>query len=150
MQRVGAQALVDWASASQFKPEINDAFELGAKYNARPASTFNVALFRQLFRNFQLNTFNGTFIVQNINGCKDDLGGADEDQSKFTAAPNFNAAAATSGACDEDDVKPACVSHGVEIEASTRPMRDLRLNAGLVYANTKYRDDLVGSDAARR
>ena len=30
----------------------------------------NVALFRQQFKNFQLNTFNGiSFIVQNINGC---------------------------------------------------------------------------------
>ena len=38
----------------------------------------NVAVFRQLFRNFQLNTFNGlNFIVENINGCNDDLVGGD-------------------------------------------------------------------------
>ena len=33
----------------------------------------NVALFRQEFQNFQLNTFNGSvFLVQNINGCDAD------------------------------------------------------------------------------
>src|SRR5690606_8656265 len=37
-------------------------------------------------------------------------------------------------------------SQGIELETSFRPMRDLRLNAGLTYANTKYRGDLVGTD----
>ena len=63
----------------QFNPEINDAFELGAKYNGRGFDV-NVALFRQLFRNFQLNTFNGV----NLRGrehqrAADDLDGADTD-----------------------------------------------------------------------
>ena len=79
----GAQALV---GNLQFDPEINDAFELGAKYTTR-GFTFNVSLFRQQFKNFQLNTFDGTvFIVQNINGCTGDLGGTDEDQSKFAGS----------------------------------------------------------------
>ena len=83
----GAQALV---SRLQFDPEIVDAFEIGGKYSAG-GILFNFALFRQEFKNFQLNTFDGTvFIVQNINGCEEDLAGLDEDQSKFSTAPNFN------------------------------------------------------------
>ena len=62
----GAQALV---GNLQFDPEINNAYEIGAKYSRGPL-TLNVALFRQDFKNFQLNTFNGTvFLVQTINGC---------------------------------------------------------------------------------
>ena len=139
----GAQALV---GNLQFDPETVDAFELGGKFSAR-GLTFNVSLFRQDFKNFQLNTFDGTvFIVQNINGCDDDLGGLDEDQSKFATAPNFNPAAAASGVCDEDDVTWGVRSQGIELEASYRPMRDLRLNAGLTLARTKYNKDLVGTD----
>jgi len=139
----GAQAL---ASGLQFDPEIVDAFELGAKYSAG-GLTFNVSLFRQQFKNFQLNTFDGTvFIVQNVNGCTSDLGGTDEDQSAFAAAPNFNAGAAASGACDKDDVAYGVRSQGVELEASYRLMRDLRLNAGLTVSRTSYRSDLVGTD----
>src|SRR5688500_4563341 len=109
--------------------------------------TFFVSLFRQQFQNFELNTYAGTlFIVQNVNGCTEDLCCADRDQSKFSTAPNFNAAAATTGACDKDDVGYGVRSQGLELEASVRPMRDLRLNAGLTLASTKYRDDLVGTD----
>ena len=44
-------------------------------------------MFRQLFRDFQLNTFNGlNFVVENVNSCSDDLGGADEDNSGVTGA----------------------------------------------------------------
>ena len=139
----GAQALV---GRLQFDPETVNAFEVGGKFSSRGV-TFNVALFRQDFKNFQLNTFDGTvFIVQNVNGCKDDLGGLDEDQAKFATAPNFNAAAAATGVCDEDDVTWGVRSQGIELEASVRPMRDLRLNAGLTWASTKYNDDLVGTD----
>ena len=151
----GAQALV---GRLQFDPEIVDAFELGAKYSQR-GFIFNVALFRQLFRNFQLNTFDGTvFIVQNVNGCESDLGGADRDQSVNPGSPNFippvvapGAAfnlnpAADTGRCDEDDVGWGVRSQGIELEATVLPMRDLRLNLGLTYADTKYRDDLVGDD----
>ena len=46
------------------------------KYSRGPI-TLNVVAFRQDFRNFQLNTFNGTvFLVQTINGCSADLGTA--------------------------------------------------------------------------
>jgi outer membrane receptor protein involved in Fe transport len=139
----GAQALV---GALQFDPETVDAFELGGKFTARGV-TFNVSLFRQDFKNFQLNTFDGTvFIVQNINGCDSDLGATDQDQSKFSTAPNFNPAAATSGACPSGDVGYGVRSQGVEIESSVRVRPDLRLNAGFTYARTKYRGDLVGRD----
>jgi outer membrane receptor protein involved in Fe transport len=42
----------------EFEPEINDAFELGAKFNGRGIDV-NVAAFHQSFRVLQLNTFNG-------------------------------------------------------------------------------------------
>ena len=39
----------------------------------------NAAVFHQRFRDFQLNTFNGTvFIVQTINSCSTDLDEADQ------------------------------------------------------------------------
>ena len=151
----GAQALV---GNLQFDPEINDAFELGAKYSRR-GFTFNVALFRQQFKNFQLNTFDGTvFIVQNVNGCESDLGDADQDQSVNPGSPNFippailpGAAfnlnpAADTGVCDKGDVGWGVRSQGIELEAMVAPMPDLRLNFGLTLADTKYRKDLVGDD----
>ena len=144
----GAQALV---GNLQFDPEINDAFELGGKFS-RGGLTLNFAIFRQQFKNFQLNTFDGSvFIVQNVNGCTSSLGGLDEDQSKFAGAPNFigpvnSTAAALSGVCDEDDVSWGVRSQGFELEAAVRLMSDLRMTAGLTYADTRYRKDLVGTD----
>ena len=118
----------------EFKPEINDAIELGMKYNGRGFDV-NVALFHQLFRDFQLNTFNGlNFIVENINSCENDLANADEDNSPVT------------GACDEDDTRAGVKNYGVEVEVFTRPFEDVSINGGFVYASTRYRDDLVGSD----
>ncbi|HET7816440.1 MAG TPA: TonB-dependent receptor [Sphingomicrobium sp.] len=151
----GAQALV---GNLQFDPETVDAFELGGKYSRR-GFIFNFALFRQQFKNFQLNTFDGTvFIVQNINGCGTDLGAGDTDQSVNPGASNFippviaagsafnlNPAAQT-GRCDEDEVGWGVSSTGVELEATFLPMRDLRLNLGFTYAETKYRENLVGRD----
>ena len=119
--------------ALKFKPETNDAFELGAKYNGR-GFDINVAVFHQLFKNFQLNTFNGlNFIVENINSCKDDLAAADTDNDPAT------------GACT-GGTRAGVRSQGIEIEAFTRPMRYLDINAGIVYSDTKYRDNLVGAD----
>jgi iron complex outermembrane recepter protein len=139
----GAQALV---GNLQFDPEINDAFELGAKYSSGPLS-LNVAIFRQQFENFQLNTFNGTvFLVQNVNGCSTDLAGADRDQNTFPTAPNFNAGAVASGACAANQVTYGVRSQGVEIEAALRPSRDVNVSLGLTFADTKYRNDLVGND----
>ena len=117
----------------EFKPETNDAFEIGAKYNGQ-GFDLNVALFHELFSDFQLNTFNGlNFIVENINACKSSLNGADSDNDP------------TTGQCT-NGTKAGVVSQGVEIEAFTRPMRYLDLNAGLTYADTKYRDNLVGAN----
>ena len=140
----GAQALV---GALQFEPEKVNAYEIGAKYSTGPFS-LSVAGFRQEFKSFQLNTFDGTvFIVQNVNGCSESLAGGDRDQSKFAAAPNFNAAASATGACAADNVGYGVVSQGVELEASLVPVRDFRVSAGFTYADTRYRDNLVGNNA---
>lgn len=119
--------------ALKFKPEINDAFEVGAKYNGRGVDV-NIAVFHQLFRNFQLNTFNGlNFIVENINACKDDLNGADTDNLAAT------------GACT-GGTKAGVKSYGFELEVFTRPIPNVSWNFGLVNSNTKYRHNLIGSD----
>ncbi|RYY26512.1 MAG: TonB-dependent receptor [Sphingomonadales bacterium] len=140
--QAGTQAL---AANLQFDPETVTSYELGLKYGSGPF-TASVAVFRQEFRNFQLNTFNGTvFLVQNINGCKTDLGGGDRDQSKFTGGANYNANASATGSCAPGNVTHGVVSSGIEIEASLVPMRDLRIGLGLTYAKTKYNDQLVGN-----
>jgi outer membrane receptor protein involved in Fe transport len=132
--QTGCQGIVASGEDLQFKPETNDAFELGAKYNGRGFDV-NVAVFRQLFRNFQLNTFNGlNFIVTNINACKDDLPeGSDTDNDPAT------------GACT-GGTTAGVRSQGVEVEVFTRPMPFLDVNAGVTYSDTKYRDNLVGAD----
>ncbi|MGN6595369.1 TonB-dependent receptor [Sphingopyxis terrae] len=140
--QAGAQALAD---NLQFDPELVTSYELGAKYSTGPFSA-GLTFFRSDFKNFQLNTFNGTvFLVQNINGCSSDLGGGDRDQSKFTGAPNYNAAAAATGACPTDDVSWGVRAEGFELEASLVPARNFRMTAGLTYAKTKYRANLVGT-----
>ena len=99
--------------------------------------TLNVAAFRQEFSNFQLNTFNGTvFLVQNINGCGTDLGTA---PTRDLSAGDRRLRGRTTS------------SHGVIATASSSRRRSgraatCRVTAGLTYANTHYRDDLVGSD----
>ncbi|MGA9580607.1 MAG: TonB-dependent receptor [Allosphingosinicella sp.] len=149
----GAQALV---GNLQFDPEINTAIELGAKYSRGPL-TLNAVLFRQDFKNFQLNTFNGTvFLVQTVNGCGVDLGGADRDQSLLPGAPNFVAPppanplanpAAVTGACPAGEVGYGVRSEGLELESALRVRRDLNVTLGLTYANTRYRSQLVGNDS---
>jgi len=126
----GAQALV---GNLQFDPEIVNAFEIGLKYSSRPFS-LNIAAFRQDFKNFQLNTFNGSvFLVQTVNGCNTNLNGADRDASAAT------------GACAASDVGYGVRAQGIEIEASLRPIRDVTVGLGLTYSQTKYRDNLVGN-----
>ena len=138
----GAQALV---GNLQFDPEKVTAYEVGAKYSTGPFSA-SVAVFRSEFRNFQLNTFNGTvFLVQTINGCDASLGITDSDQNQSAAAPNFNAAPATTGACAPGDVSYGVRAQGVELETSIAPARNFRVGLGLTYAETAYRSDLVGS-----
>ena len=128
----GAQALV---RNLQFDPELVDSYEIGAKYATGPFS-LSLAAFRSEFSNFQLNTFNGTvFLVQNINGCKNLVGGstADTDLS------------ASTGSCAAGDVTYGVRTQGFELEALLVPVRDFRVAAGLTYASTKYRGDLVGN-----
>jgi outer membrane receptor protein involved in Fe transport len=118
----------------EFEPEINDAFEIGAKFNGRGIDV-NVAAFQQSFRNFQLNTFNGlNFFVENINGCSTDLNGADSDNI------------IGNGACSDDDLEAGVVSRGVEVEVFTRPVQDVSVNVGATFADTRYADDLVGTE----
>jgi iron complex outermembrane recepter protein len=128
----GCQGIVASGADLQFKEETNDAFELGLKYNGRGIDV-NVALFRQLFDNFQLNTFNGlNFVVENINSCSKDLDGADVDNS------------GTTGACT-GKTRAGVKSLGAELEVFTRPLKDVSMNFGLVYADTRYRHNLVGA-----
>jgi iron complex outermembrane receptor protein len=117
----------------QFAPEVNNAFELGMKYNG-PGIDVNLSLFRQDFKDFQLNTFNGlNFEVATVNSCEDDLGGADGDSSSAT------------GTCT-GKLRSGVRSQGVELEVFTRPFRDASLNLGMTYVQTKYRNELVGQD----
>lgn len=121
--------------ALQFAEETVDAFEIGAKYSTREFG-LSVAAFRQEFSNFQLNTFNGSFyLVQNINSCSADLGGADRDANPAT------------GACSPDDVQPGVIAQGVEIEASLNPTPDLAFTMGVTYSDTSYENNLIGDDS---
>ncbi|MCV0382944.1 MAG: TonB-dependent receptor [Erythrobacter sp.] len=131
---VGNPALTGAAANLQFDQETVDAFELGAKYSTREFG-LSLAAFRQEFSNFQLNTFNGSvFLVQNINGCDTDLGGADRDPSGAT------------GFCDIDAVAPGVIAQGVEVEATVNPVRDLGFTFGFTYADTKFEDNLIGNE----
>ncbi|NIJ06926.1 outer membrane receptor protein involved in Fe transport [Sphingomonas vulcanisoli] len=117
-----------------FKPETVDAFELGAKLHRR-AFDLDIALFHQVFRNFQLNSYTGTnFIVSNVEGCTTGLGATDSDNI------------GNNSACSS--LKSGVVSKGVELEAALRPVGDVTLTAGFTYADTRYRGDIVGSPDA--
>ena len=116
-----------------FEPEKVDAFEIGAKYDGR-GFDLNVAAFHQVFDGFQLNTFNGLFFeVENVNACKQDLGGADTDNDP------------TTGACP-GGTKGGVKSMGVEVEAFLQPMEDIDVNLGATVVDTQYRENLVGID----
>jgi iron complex outermembrane receptor protein len=131
--QTGCQGIVASGADLQFKPEINDAFEAGFKYHGRGIDV-NFALFHQVFRDFQLNTFNGlNFFVETLNSCSEDLGGADVDNNPRT------------GACTGHK-KAGVRSQGFELEAFTRPLPDLAWNGGLVMSDTKYRRNLIGAD----
>jgi outer membrane receptor protein involved in Fe transport len=133
--QAGTQALV---RNLQFDPELVDSYEIGAKYATGPIS-LSLAAFRSDFSNFQLNTFNGTvFLVQNINGCNGDLVGGPASDTDTSA---------TTGACAAGDVGYGVRTEGVELEAQLNPAANFSVNAGLTYAKTDYRDDLVGNAA---
>ena len=128
----GAQALV---GNLQFDPELVDSYELGAKFSNGPFG-LSVSAFRSDFSSFQLNTFNGTvFLVQNVNGCDNLVGGSSAD----TDLSN------TTGSCAKDDITYGVRTQGLELEASLTPARNFRMAAGLTYAKTTYRDDLIGT-----
>ncbi len=124
----GAQALV---RGLQFDPELVNAYEIGAKYATGPFS-LSISGFRSDFSNFQLNTFNGAvFVVQTINGCQ-------------------TAVNPTNGTCAADNIGWGVRAQGVELEASLNPAPMLRVSAGLTYAETRYRSDLVGNASGAR
>ena len=117
----------------KFEPETVKSMEIGAKLDLRSVQ-LNVAAFRAVYDQFQLNTFNGTnFVVENIQACRDDLNGADQDGSAAT------------GACAADRVKGGVTSTGVEVEGLLFPAPDVSVNLGLTYAESKYRRNLVGA-----
>ncbi len=129
----------------QFEPETVDSMEIGAKLDLR-SFQLNVAAFRAVFDQFQLNTFNGTnFIVENIQSCSDDLNGGDSDFAGLpvNGVPLTGAEAAATGACT-GSVKGGVTSTGIEVETLFFPVDDLTVNLGLTYAETKYRRNLVG------
>lgn len=114
----------------EFEPETVDAWELGLKYNGRKLD-LNVAAFNQTFGNFQLNTYTGLgYVVENIQSCSEDLGGADRDLSD------------TTGSCTSG-TRGGLVSKGIEVEANLNASKHLRTSLGLTLADTRYRDDLV-------
>ena len=77
----------------------------------------NIAVFHEVFRNFQLNTFNGlNFVVENVNSCSENLSGADGDNSALT------------GACT-GKTRAGVKSQGFELEIYTRPIRNVQWNA---------------------
>ncbi len=128
----GAQALV---GKLQFDPEQVDSYELGAKYSTGPFS-LSVSAFRSDFSNFQLNTFNGTvFLVQTINGCNNLVGGSSADTD----------ASAATGTCAAGDITYGVRTQGFELEAALVPARNFRVAAGLTYARTKYKGDIIGN-----
>ncbi len=119
----------------QFEEETVTAYEIGMKYSTRKFSA-GISAYRQEFKNFQLNTFNGAFyLVQNVNACGDSLGGADMDGD------------VTTGACAPDNVEPGVVAQGVEFEATLTPIPDLITTFGITYSDTSYEDDLIGNDS---
>jgi len=129
----GAQALV---RNLQFDPEMVDSYELGAKYSTGPFS-LSLSAFRSDFSSFQLNTFNGTvFLVQNVNGCDNLVGGSNADTDLSNAT----------GSCAPGDVSYGVRTQGFELEGSLVPARNFRVAAGLTYASTKYRNDLIGTN----
>ena len=131
-RNIGGRGAAFGTANLQFDAEKVNAYEAGFKYNTADFR-LNVAAFRQDFKDFQLNTFNGSvFLVQNVDSCGTALNGADRDPSPAT------------GACAPGDVKPGVRSQGVEVEASIYPARDIAISAGYTYADTKFRNDLIG------
>lgn len=121
------------ATDLQFGAEKVNAYELGIKWDG-PGIDVNLAIFRQDFDNFQLNTFNGVnFEVTNIAACQDALNGADRD------------GIAATGGCAADRLRPGVRSEGIELEVFARPIKHVSVTGAMTYLNTKYSSDLVGT-----
>lgn len=117
-----------------FQPETVDAYEAGLKFS-KPKFSFSAALFREDLSDFQLNTFNGiSFVVVNVESCK--------------SALSTPAAGQLFGSCAAGQTRSGVRSEGFELEASFRPARSLSFNAGLTYADTKYRSQLTALSGA--
>jgi iron complex outermembrane receptor protein len=117
----------------QFDPELNDAFELGLKFDG-PGIDVNLALFRQDFKDFQLNTFNGiNFEVENVNSC-----------SALNVVNGDTDVNSSTGAC-VGKMRSGVRSQGLEVEIFTRPARNINFNLAMTYADTVYRNNLVGA-----
>jgi outer membrane receptor protein involved in Fe transport len=129
----------------QFEEETVDSWELGAKLDLQ-GMQINVAAFRAVFDQFQLNTFNGTnFIVENIQSCTESVNGGDRDFAGLpvNGVPLTAAQAAATGQCP-GDVRGGVTSTGVELETLFFPIDDLTVSLGLTYVETRYRNELVG------
>jgi outer membrane receptor protein involved in Fe transport len=132
VRNIGGRGAPFGTANLQFDAEKVNSYEVGIKYNGHRFN-INVAAFREDFRDFQLNTFNGSvFLVQNVNGCSTALGLTDQDPSAAT------------GACAAGNITPGVRSQGVEIETSIYPVNNVAINLGYTYARTKFRTDLVG------
>ena len=122
------------ASDLSFASEKVDAYEVGIKWDG-PGIDVNLAAFYQEYSDFQLNTFNGVnFEVTNIQACKDDLSGGDGDNSAVT------------GGCASNRLKPGVTSRGAELEVFLRPVRDLGVNMAVTYVQSRFAENLVGTN----
>ncbi len=148
------QAAPDLAQL-QYEQETVGSWELGAKLDLQ-AMQINVAAFRAVFDQFQLNTFDGTnFIVENIQACSESVNGGDRDFAGLPVSANpivpqlpgvtgrSGAQAAATGRCT-GDVKGGVTSTGVELETVFFPVDDLIVSLGVTYVETRYRNELVG------
>ena len=120
----------------QFDPETVNAWEVGFKWTRRNF-ILNVAAFRQRFEQFPAEH------VQRLG-----LPGPEHQRLRHRPRHDDRTAdaSAATGACAAAASPRAWFRHGVEIEMAIYPARNLQFTAGFTYANTHYRNDLVGRD----
>ncbi len=116
----------------QFKPETNRRVRGSAPSSTAAASTSTSRVFHQLFKNFQLNTFNGlNFVVENVNSCSDRPGRRRHRQQR----------------ADRRLRRPSRAGVQTRLRARSLHPPDAAtstINGGVTMANTKYRHNLVG------
>lgn len=131
LDRAGLLTGAPTAAGLRFAAEKVDSFEVGAKYRGRGFRLAATA-FYEMFKDFQLNTFNGvSYAVENIEGCSALAGGSGADSDLI----------ASTGACTGKD-KAGVVSKGFELEGSFSPSRYFTVDAGFTYARSRYRHDV--------